>query len=43
MRGTRDRLAHGYFDINLDIIWDTVQEAFPALETQLQQILLKLQ
>ena len=29
MRGMRNRLAHGYCDINLDIVWDTVQEAFP--------------
>jgi uncharacterized protein with HEPN domain len=20
--GTRDRIAHGYFDINLDTVWD---------------------
>lgn len=25
MRGMRNRLAHGYFDINLDVVWDTVQ------------------
>ena len=22
MRGMRNRIAHGYFDINLDVIWD---------------------
>jgi len=23
MKGMRNRIAHGYFDINLDIVWDT--------------------
>ena len=23
MRGIRNRMAHGYFEINMDIIWDT--------------------
>ena len=38
IRGMRNRLAHGYFDINLDIIWNTVQEAFPELEEQIKKI-----
>ncbi|HBJ70744.1 MAG TPA: hypothetical protein DDZ09_21355, partial [Alcaligenes faecalis] len=25
MRGMRNRIAHGYFDVNLDVVWDTVQ------------------
>src|SRR5688500_8731163 len=25
MRGMRNRIAHGYFDINLDVVWDTVR------------------
>jgi uncharacterized protein with HEPN domain len=35
MRGMRNRIAHGYFDINLDVVWDTVQTALPALSQQL--------
>lgn len=35
MRGMRNRIAHGYFDINLDVVWDTVQTALPELLTQL--------
>ena len=31
MRGMRNRIAHGYFDINLDVVWDTVQVALPEL------------
>ncbi|MFJ2482323.1 DUF86 domain-containing protein [Pseudomonas sp. NPDC087598] len=31
MRGMRNRIAHGYFDINLDVVWETVQVALPEL------------
>jgi uncharacterized protein with HEPN domain len=31
MRGMRNRIAHGYFDINLDVVWETVQTALPDL------------
>lgn len=31
MRGMRNRIAHGYFDINLDVVWDTIQIALPDL------------
>lgn len=34
-RGMRNRIAHGYFDINLDVVWDTVQAALPELLKQL--------
>lgn len=34
MRGMRNRMAHGYFAINLDVIWDTVQISLPELEQQ---------
>lgn len=36
MRGMRNRIAHGYFDINLDVVWDTVRTALPALLEQLR-------
>lgn len=38
MRGMRNRIAHGYFDINLDMVWNTVQTALPALLQQLSAI-----
>lgn len=38
MRGMRNRIAHGYFDINLDVVWDTVQTALPELLKQLCEI-----
>ena len=36
MRGMRNRIAHGYFEINLDTVWETVQVALPELLRQLQ-------
>jgi uncharacterized protein with HEPN domain len=38
IRGMRNRIAHGYFDINLDVVWDTVQTALPQLIQQLSNI-----
>ena len=38
MKGMRNRLAHGYFDINLEVVWDTVQTALPGLLAQLPAI-----
>lgn len=34
----RHRLVHAYFDINLDILWRTVQEDLPALVTVLEPL-----
>lgn len=38
MRGMRNRIAHGYFDINLDVVWETVQTALPELLKQLPAV-----
>jgi len=38
MRNMRNRMAHGYFDINLDVVWETVQEWLPALLHQLPAV-----
>ena len=38
MRGMRNRMAHGYFDINLEIVWDTVQTSLPELDRQLHNV-----
>jgi len=37
--GMRNRLIHGYFDIDLDRVWDTVMLDLPALENQLGLVL----
>lgn len=39
MKGMRNRIAHGYFDIDLDIVWRTVQTALPQLEQQLAALI----
>lgn len=38
MRGMRNRMAHGYFDINLDLVWATVQQDLPELTRRLTSI-----
>lgn len=38
MRGMRNRIAHGYFDINLEVVWDTVKTALPVLIAQLREL-----
>ncbi|ABC24607.1 Protein of unknown function DUF86 (plasmid) [Rhodospirillum rubrum ATCC 11170] len=35
MRNMRNRMAHGYFDINLNVVWEMAQEWLPALLKQL--------
>ena len=38
MRGMRNRVAHGYFDVNLDVVWDTAQPALPDLLLRLERL-----
>lgn len=38
MKGMRNRIAHGYFEINLDTVWETVQTALPQLIDQLPAV-----
>lgn len=35
----RNRLVHAYFDINLEIVWQTVQQDLPMLIAKLESIL----
>lgn len=37
MRGMRNRIAHGYFDIDLEVVWGTLQSALPHLLERLPQ------
>ena len=39
MRVMRTRMAHGYFDIDLSIVWDTVQSSLPDLESRLGKVM----
>lgn len=36
--GMRDKLIHGYFDVNLDVVWETVTQDLPSLIAQLEKI-----
>lgn len=33
--GTRDKLIHDYFGVNIDIVWDIAKNEIPFLSTQL--------
>ena len=37
--GMRHVLAHGYFDIDVDIVWEVVDRDVPALVTELSRLL----
>jgi len=36
--GFRDKAIHNYFDINLDVVWDTIAIDLPPLKEGLQKI-----
>ncbi|MSP11805.1 MAG: DUF86 domain-containing protein [Chloroflexi bacterium] len=36
--GMRHRLVHAYFDINLDVLWQTVQNDLPTLIAQINPL-----
>lgn len=38
IRGMRNRIAHGYFDVDLGVVWQTVQVELPGLVEQLERI-----
>jgi len=42
MAGFRDVLIHGYKRLDLSVIWDTVENSLPGLESQLAAILEQL-
>jgi uncharacterized protein with HEPN domain len=37
--GMRNHLIHGYFDVDLDLVWDTLTKDLPTLLSQLEQAL----
>ncbi|MDN3522101.1 HepT-like ribonuclease domain-containing protein [Halomonas ramblicola] len=40
--GTRNALAHGYFKVDLDVVWKTVERDLPMLEVQVDEVLQSL-
>lgn len=43
MTGTRDRLTHAYFEVNLDIIWNIIRNELPSLIPKLETLLTQTQ
>jgi len=41
--GMRDILAHGYFDIDVDIVWKTIQQDIVPLQKAIQHVLDELE
>lgn len=39
MAGMRDRLIHGYFGVDYDLVWDVVDTKIPALKREIKRIL----
>jgi uncharacterized protein with HEPN domain len=37
--GMRNRLIHAYFDVDLNIVWETVTHDFPALLVEVEKLL----
>ena len=35
----RDRLIHGYFGVDIEIVWETIQSRLPELKKQIEKIL----
>jgi uncharacterized protein with HEPN domain len=41
--GMRNILVHGYFEIDLDVVWDAVQQDVPPLKLAVEALLEKLE
>lgn len=39
MSGMRDRIIHGYDNVDLQIVWDVVKHDFPLIKPQINRIL----
>ena len=40
--GMRNRIVHGYSNMDMRIIWDTIQDNIPQLETEVNEILRRI-
>jgi uncharacterized protein with HEPN domain len=38
----RDRLIHGYFGVNLEVIWKTLKERLPIVKPLVEEALAKM-
>jgi uncharacterized protein with HEPN domain len=42
MAGMRDRLIHGYFGVNLDVVWKTIKERLPIVKPLVEEALAEM-
>lgn len=42
MKGMRNRIAHGYFELDFVVVWDTVQRSLPPLIEALPPVITAL-
>jgi uncharacterized protein with HEPN domain len=42
MYGMRNRIIHDYFEVDLDVVWQTLQGDLPVLRSQIVQLLERL-
>jgi uncharacterized protein with HEPN domain len=38
MRGMRNRIAHGYYTVDVDLVWRTTMESLPTLIDQVRRL-----
>ena len=43
MAGTRDKLTHEYFGVNLKVLWKAMNEDIPALKPKIEEMLRKME
>ena len=43
MKGMRNIIAHGYFELDFVIVWETAVQSIPELEIQINELLNKLE
>ena len=41
IRGMRNRIVHDYENVDLSVLWSTINESLPELKNQLKDIILK--
>jgi uncharacterized protein with HEPN domain len=42
MAGTRDKLIHQYFGVNLEVLWKAMNKDIPALKPKIEKMLRKM-
>ncbi len=42
MAGTRDKLIHEYFGVNLEVLWKAMNKDIPALKPEIEEVLRKM-